>query len=173
MPVRRALAVTICILAVATGASAQSSRPSVLLKGGINIERSEDGVEGQSPAFGVDLLLPLDERWTFDVEFWVPRYFTFLGEENRHRDILLSIGVLRHFGGGRTRAFLSFGLGVATTQEKRPFFGDTSNTGGYGYLGGGAEMTINKRFSVIPEVRSTLAVSALIVRPSIGIACRF
>ncbi len=161
------------LLVLTSSASAQTARPSVLLKGGINIERSEDGVEGQSPAFGLDLLMPLDERWTFDVEFWLPRYFRFLGDENRHRDVLLSVGVLRYFGDGQSRGFISFGLGAATMQEQRPFFGNTTRTSGYGFAGAGVEVRITDRFSLIPELRSTLAITALIVRPSIGVAYRF
>ena len=160
------------LLATSTSAAAQSVRPAVLLKGGINIERSEDAIAGESPAFGIDLLVPLDDRWTFDVEFWMPAYFTF-GAENRHRDILGSIGILRYFGEGRSRGFVSFGLGAATTQEQRPFFGNTSNTGGFFFAGGGVELRINDRLSVIPEVRVTPAIAALIVRPSVGVAYRF
>jgi hypothetical protein len=160
------------VLGLSRAATAQPNRPSVLLKGGVNIERSEDAIEGESAAFGADLFVPLDDRWTFDVEFWLPAYFTF-GAENRHRDILVSVGIIRYFGEGRSRGFVSFGLGTATTQEQRPFFGNTSNTAGYGFVGGGVEVRINDRLSVVPEVRSTLAVTALIVRPSIGIAYRF
>ena len=159
-------------LGMAGSAAAQANRASILVKGGVNVERSEDAVKGESPAFGVDLLVPLDDRWTFDVEFWMPAYFTF-GRENRHRDILMAVGILRFFGEGRSRGFASFGLGVATTQEQRPFFGNTSNTGGYGFVGAGVEVRITDRLSVMPEIRSTLAVTALIIRPSIGIACRF
>jgi hypothetical protein len=161
------------ILSSAMPAYAQMARPSVLVKGGANIERSEDGIEGESPGCGADLLLPLGDRWTFDVEFWLPREFT-VRDDIRHRDILLSIGVLRHFGDGRTRPFLSFGLGVASTREQRPEpFGEISNSGGIWYVGTGAEIALNPRVSLMPDVRATLAAAALVLRPSVGIAFRF
>jgi Outer membrane protein beta-barrel domain len=161
------------ILSFAVPAAAQTTRPSLLLKGGGNIERSEDATEGESFAFGADLLVPLANRWTFDVEFWLPAYFTFR-DELRHRDILLSVGVLRHFGGGRTRPFLSFGLGVGTTQEQRPApFGKTSNSSGFWFIGTGADIAINPRVSIVPEVRATLAAAAFVLRPSVGVAFRF
>lgn len=169
---RRALLAT-AILSVATAAHAQTARPSVLLKAGANIERSEDGTEGESFAFGADLLMPLGDRWTFDVEFFFPQYFTFR-DEIRHRDILLSVGVLRHFGDGRTRPFLSFGLGVMTTQEHRPApFGEFSKSGGFWFVGTGADVAVTPRVSLVPEVRTTLAPGAFLLRPSIGLAFRF
>jgi hypothetical protein len=169
---RRAVLVT-AVLAVGIPAYAQTSRPSVLVKGGANIERAEDATEGESFAVGADLLVPLGERWTFDVEFWLPRYFTF-GDDLRHRDILFSVGVLRHFGEGRTRPFLSFGLGVATTQEQRPApFGETSNSNGFWFVGFGAEIAVSQRVAVVPDVRATLATGAFILRPALGVAFRF
>lgn len=169
---RTAVLVT-AVLASGVPAYAQTSRPSILFKAGANIERAEDATEGESFAFGADLLVPLGDRWTFDVEFWLPRYFTF-GEDLRHRDILFSIGALRHFGDGRTRPFLSFGLGVATTQEQRPEpFGETSNSNGFWFAGFGADIVVNPRVSVVPEVRATVATGAFILRPGIGVAFRF
>ena len=73
---RTAVLVT-AVLAFGVPAYAQTSRPSILFKAGANIERAEDATEGESFAFGADLLVPLGDRWTFDVEFWLPRYFTF------------------------------------------------------------------------------------------------
>ena len=169
---RRALLVT-AILSLAIPARAQTARPSVLLKAGANIERSEDGTEGESLAFGADLLMPLGDRWTFDLELFFPQYFT-VRDEIRHRDVLLSVGVLRHFGGRRTRPFLSFGLGVMTTQEQRPApFGEISNSGGFWFVGTGAEVAVSTRVSIVPEVRTTLAAGAFLLRPSIGMAFRF
>ena len=169
---RTAVLVT-AVLAASVPAHAQTSRPSVLLKGGANVERSEDATEGESFAFGADLLVPLGDRWTFDVEFWLPRYFTFR-DELRHRDILLSFGVLRHFGEGRSRPFLSFGVGVATTQEQRPEpFGEISNSGGFGFVGFGADVAVSERVSIVPDVRATFAAGAFILRPAIGVAFRF
>jgi hypothetical protein len=169
---RTAVLVT-TVLAFGLPAYAQTARPSVLVKAGANIERAEDATEGESFAFGADLLVPLGDRWTFDVEFWLPRYFTF-GDELRHRDILFSVGVLRYFGDGRTRPFLSFGLGVGTTQEQRPEpFGETSSANGFWSVGFGANIAVNQRVSVVPDVRATLSPGAFILRPAIGVAVRF
>ena len=49
----RLIAAAVCC-ATAAPCLAQSLRPSVILKGGLNVERSEDATEGQSPACGAE-----------------------------------------------------------------------------------------------------------------------
>jgi hypothetical protein len=172
MAVPRSFVAALALVLTAVPAAAQSQRPAVVMKAGVNIERAEDQVEGESPAFGADVLLPLGGRWTFDAEFWLPAYFTTPGGY-KHRDILWSIGILREFGNGRARPFLSFGLGGLTTQEQRASFGDTSSTAGVYYIGAGATLPVGQRFAVVPELRASLAAGSALLRPSVGVAYRF
>jgi hypothetical protein len=172
MALRDSLLVGWVVLAIAVPCTAQT-RGAVVVKGGAHIERAEDGIAGESPAAGADLLVRINDRWDVGVEVWYPGYFT-TDFGVRHRDIQFTVGARRLFGEHRVKPFFGFGLGVAVVQEKRdvPFdFGP--GAGATYYLSGGADVPLGTRFVVIPEIRVTFGAAVAIVRPAIGFGVRF
>jgi hypothetical protein len=158
-------------MAMAEPAAAQT-RGAIVAKAGVNIERAEDALSGESPAAGADLLIRLNDRWDLGAEVWFPDYFT-TDFGVRHRDILFTVGARRRFSVARVQPFVGFGLGLAVTQEKREGSFDTNGTGSMFYLAGGADVPLGNRFLLVPEVRVTIAAAAAIVRPAIGVGVRF
>ena len=171
MGARQALLVGCAVLVLAIPCDAQT-RGAIVVKGGANIERAEDGIAGESPAAGADLLVRVNDRWDVGVEVWYPGYFT-TDFGVRHRDIQFTVGARRLFGERRVKPFFGFGLGVAVTEEKRAAPFDTQGTGATYYLSGGADVPLGSRFVMIPEIRVTLGAAVGIVRPAIGFGVRF
>ena len=171
MALRRVLTAGCVVLAMTAPCAAQT-RGAIVAKAGVNIERAEDGIAGESPAAGADLLVQLNDRWDLGVEVWYPGYFT-TDFGVRHRDILFTVGARRLFGEGRVKPFFGFGLGIAVTEEKRDDPFDTQGTGATYYVSGGADVPLGNRFVMIPEVRLTLGAAVAIVRPAIGLGVRF
>jgi hypothetical protein len=157
--------------ALAAPCAAQTGERTVAVKAGLNIERAEDGLKGQSPAVGVALVVPLTQRWAVDVDYWHPAFFE-TGPGVEHRDLLLSFGARASFGERATRPFLLFGAGIAGSQFRRPER-NSAWTGMFLYGGFGAETPIGRRLSLVPELRMTLDAAFVVVRPSIGVAWRF
>ena len=172
MALRDALTAASVLLAIAAPCAAQT-RGAIVAKAGVNIERAEDALNGESPAIGADLLFQLNDRWGVDVEVWYPGYFT-TDFGVRHRDILVTAGARRLFGDRRVKPFVGFGLGIAVTEEKRDVpFDVNPGTGTTYYLSGGVDVPLGSRFVVIPEIRVTFGAAMAVVRPAIGFGVRF
>jgi hypothetical protein len=169
----RYVLLTGCAILILSMPCAAQTRGAIVAKGGVNIERAEDALNGESPAVGADVWFRLNDRWDLGAEVWYPRYFT-TDFGVRHRDILITAGARRLFGESQIKPFVGFGLGIAVTQEERDGpFDVTPGAGTTYYLSGGIDVPLGRRFIVIPEVRVTFGAAMAVVRPAIGLGVRF
>ena len=198
---RIALAALVSLLA-ASAASAQAPRFSVAVKGGVTIENSEDGLSGTVPAIGATGSFPFNRWWRGEVEFWLPGYLEDDRGEPKHRDILFGFAAVRTFGEGTARPFVLTGLSITRTQdwftfctaERVPGTGGppvralvscdepdvidrrrerNDGTDGYALVGGGVEVSITPRVSLVADLRMSLAPTSLLVRPGVGVSIGF
>ena len=189
-------------LAVAAPASAQDSRFSLAMKGGVSAESSEDNLQGTSPALGISGSAAFAHGWRGEIEFWLPGYIEDQRGDPKHRDILVSFSAVKSFDAGRVRPFLAAGLSLARVQDWFTFC--TANrvldpggspepvivscdepdiisrrrerndgTDGYLLAGGGVEWLMTRRFGLVADVRLSLAPVSAIVRPGVGVVFRF
>ena len=133
---------------------------------GGNLEQAEDGVGGESAGIGVEAGLPLNRRWTLDLEVRVPGYFETNG--GQHRDILFNVSAVRYFDDSGVRPFAVIGAGFGIVQQ-RSESGNFDGSETYLVFGGGVQIPVGTRLAIVPEVRVNYAISALIVRPQVGI----
>ena len=114
------LVVVFVLFAVPSDAQPSASSRYVAVKGGVNIERAEDGLAGSSGGAGAAVGVSFAPDWMVEVEVWVP-VFTTQGSPDfgyRHRDILASGAAIRSFHSGHVRPFAVLGLGVGRTQQR-------------------------------------------------------
>ena len=166
------------------------------------MEKSEDGLEGTVAALGLTGAFVFNQDWRAEAEFWLPRYLDDANGDPKHRDILLSFSAVRTFRAGKTRPFVLAGLSFSQTQDWFNFCtaersldpgapperilvscGDPNvierrrerNDGRDGYLlvGGGLEVPIGRRASIVADLRFCLAPASVLVRPGVGVAVRF
>ena len=171
---RHALGALTVIVTTAVGADALAQPPEnrayVGVTIGANLEQAEDGVVGESAGIGVEAGLPLNTRWMLDLEVWVPGYFEVNG--GQHRDILLNVSAIRFFDDSGVRTFAVIGAGLGIVQQ-RSEFGTFNGSETYLVFGGGVQIPVGARLAIVPEVRVNYAISALIVRPQVGVRVRF
>ena len=171
---RHAVAVFIAIVTAALSSEALAqpteNRAYVGVKFGGNLEQAEDGVVGESAGIGVEAGLPLNRRWMLDLEVWVPGYFETNG--GQHRDILFNVSAVRYFHDSGVRTFAVIGAGFGIVQQ-RSEFGKFDGSETYLVFGGGVQIPVGTRLAIVPEVRVNYAISALIVRPQVGVRVRF
>jgi hypothetical protein len=194
-------AVTFSLLMTAS-ALAQESRVQLAAKGGATIENSEDNLTGTVPAFGLTASARFTRNWRAEFEFWLPGYIDDARGEPKHRDVVFSLSAVRTFDAGRVKPFVVMGLSFTRTQDwftfctahrvppngggavpvlvgcDEPDINDVrreKNVGTDGYLlgGGGVEIPVTPRISVIADLRVNLAPVSVLVRPSAGVAVRF
>ena len=190
------------LLLFAAPVSAQASRFTLGVKGGVTAEHSEDNLTGTVPALGMTGSLAFSRNWRGEIEFWLPGYLEDEDGEPKHRDVLFSFSALRTFGDRRIRPFVVAGLSLSRTQDwftfctaNRPVDAGgpaaaaivscdepdvidrrrERNAGGDLYLlaGGGLELSIAGRTKVVADVRVSLAPVSVLVRPAIGVAFGF
>ena len=171
---RHAVAVFIAIVTLGLSSEALAqpteNRAYVGVKIGGNLEQAEDGVIGESAGIGVEAGLPLNRRWMLDLEVWVPGYFETNG--GQHRDVLFNVSGVRFFQDSGVRTFAVIGAGFGIVQE-RSEFGKFDGSETYLVFGGGVQIPVGARLAIVPEVRVNYAISALIVRPQVGVRVRF
>jgi hypothetical protein len=100
-------------------AQAQSPRESggfAGVKAGINYERAEDGLSGTAVAGGVLGGFRFGRAWAAEVELWVPQSVRD-STDAEHRDVLVSVNLIRAFGTQRRRPYVLAGLGVGRTEN--------------------------------------------------------
>lgn len=198
----RVVLTLILSLFVAQSATAQESRFQLAARGGATIENSEDGLTGTVPALGMTAAVRFARTWWAEFEFWLPGYLVDARGEPKHRDVLFSFSAVRLFGDGPVRPFLAAGLTFTRTEDwfsfctasRVPPGGGPAMTalvscdepdaiyvrrdrnvgkGGYLLAGGGMEIPVTPRLSVVADVRVNLAPASVLVRPSAGVALRF
>jgi Outer membrane protein beta-barrel domain len=171
---RHAFAALGVIVAVALGSDALAQpaqdRGYVGITAGANIERAEDGLAGESAGVGLEAGLTLTRHWALDLEVWVPRYFETNG--GRHRDVLFNVSGVRFFQDSGVRPFAVIGAGFGSVQQ-RSESGKFDGSEAYLVFGGGVQIPAGTRLAIVPEVRVNYAISALVVRPQIGVRVRF
>jgi hypothetical protein len=189
-------------LGLAQDVLAQEPRFSLAVKGGVSAENSEDNLQGTSPALGVTGSVAFAHGWRGEVEFWLPGYIDDANGDPKHRDILFSFSAVKTFRAGNTRPFVVAGLSLTRTEDwftfctanRVPGTGGPAgptlvscdepdvierrrerNDGKDGYLlaGGGVEVPIARRVSVVADVRFSLAPVSVIVRPAVGVMFNF
>ncbi len=182
--------------------SAQESRFTVALRGGVTAENSEDNLTGTVPAIGATGSVAFSPDWRGEAEFWLPGYLKDDDGEPKHRDVLFSVSALRTFGDRRMRPFVVAGLSFSRTQDwftfctaERPLDSGgpavptivscdapdviarrrERNDGADLYLlaGGGFELSITPRVKLVSDVRLSLAPVSVLVRPAVGVAIGF
>lgn len=193
---------TVLFLSTSTAVFAQETRFLAGLKGGATVENSEDGLTGTVPAVGTWFSVALNPRWRAELEIWVPQYLKDNLGEPKHRDVLISGSVVRMFTAGTSRPFVLAGLSFSRTQDwftfctaprtQQPGGGTVlalvgcdepdvierrreRNDGADGYLllGGGIEIPVGRRLSVVADVRASVAPVSVLLRPGVGVAFRF
>jgi len=191
------------LLLDASGAGAQSlSRGYAAVKFGANAERAEDGLRGTTMGGGAAAGYQWSPRWAIEAEFWAPRTLHLRRDERTHRDTSLNLGVRRSFSAGRARPHLLAGLGAMRTVDEiticsavRPvsfsptpvevlvsceepdvtgrvrerFAGTTLAV----LVGAGVVFEVTRRIHVVADVRVHPAITALMVRPAIGVGVSF
>ena len=201
--------VTAAIAAVAgllaTPATAQTvtdANKYLAVRAGVNVERAEDNLSGQSPGVGVAIGLGMDDAWGTEIELWYPRRFATDARGAYHRDMLVSVGFRRVLTSGRVRPYALVGFSAARTETaftvcsalRIPVGGTAAvqtlvscsepdvigrqteqHTGLSLYaLGGtGIEIPLGRRLRLIPDVRVDFSITSVIVRPTIGIGFAF
>jgi hypothetical protein len=158
--------------ALAADADAQTAEDGayVVVKGGANAEHAEDGLTGASGALGIEAGFALSRNWALDFEFWLPAYFH--ADDVRHRDVLVNVSAIRLFGERPVRPFVVIGGGSGWVQTQDTF-GHVASSEFYVVSGAGMRIRVADRFELVPEVRVNYALSAIVVRPSVGILVRF
>jgi hypothetical protein len=192
---------SICIVLAASAAAAQEPRFHVAAKGGVTVERAEDGLKGTVPAGGVTAAMRVSRAWRGEVEFWLPGYLELDRGDGRHRDLLLGISAVRLFRTEGVRPFVLAGLTLARTEDEYtycfaertlPDFGpvttvvdcgepdvvtiehtDRAGTGIALTTGGGVEIPVGRRTHIVADVRLLLTPGAMLVRPAIGLGISF
>jgi hypothetical protein len=184
----------------AAAQAADPLRPYVDLRGGASIEEAEDNLSGVAAAGGLAGGIPLTADWTLEIDLWAPE---FIGGDGgtRHRDILLNGGLVRTMGSGRVRPHLLFGLGVAFTRDELESCVALRSDGGappapalvsctepdvterrvdrfsseslLPFVGAGAAIAVTNGLSIVPDVRLSVGVGVVIVRPSLGVRVAF
>jgi hypothetical protein len=143
----------------------------VVVKGGANAEHAEDGLTGASGALGIQAGFALSHNWALDFEFWVPAYFH--ADDVKHRDVLVNVSAIRLFGERPVRPFVVIGAGSGWVQTQSTF-GRFASSELFVVSGAGMRIRVADRLlELVPEVRVNYALSAIIVRPSVGILVRF
>ena len=199
---RMAIVVVAILTLLAAESQAQEPRGFVTLKGGLTAEDSEDGLNGTVAAIGVSGAIALTANWRGEVELWVPRYLEDANGDPKHRDIVLGFSAIRMFRAGRTRPFFIAGFALTRTQDwftvctadrvlqpsgetVRAIVGCDEagiidrvrdrNDGRDGFLqaGGGIEIPVTDRARIVADVRFSIAPTALLVRPGIGLSIGF
>ena len=154
---RHAFAVftAIVIAALSSEALAQPTENQAYLgvKIGGNLEQAEDGVGGESAGIGVEAGLPLNRRWTLDLEASVPGYFETNG--GQHRDILFNVSAVRFTRDSGVRPFAVIGAGFGIVQQ-RSEFGNFDGSETYLVFGGGVQIPVGTRLAIVPEVPGEL-----------------
>ena len=137
---------------------------------GANVERAEDGLAGESAGVGLQAGLTLTRNWALEFEAWAPAYFR--TGDSRHRDILFNVSAVRFFHDSGVRTFAVIGAGFGIVQQQSEF-GKFDGSETYLVFGGGVQIPVGARLAIVPEVRVNYALSALIVRPQVGVRVRF
>lgn len=158
--------------AVGSDALAQPAHDSGYLgvTTGANVERAEDGLAGASAGVGLQAGLTLTRNWALEFEAWAPAYFR--TGDVRHRDILFNVTAIRSFGESGVAPFVVMGAGYGLVQQ-RSEFGTFGGSETYLVFGGGVQIPAGARFAIVPEVRVNYAISAVVVRPQVGVRVRF
>jgi hypothetical protein len=194
--------VGLCVGDTPAWAQTSVQRGYVVARGGLSIERSEDNLRGEAPGAGVAVGFGPQRAWSPEVEFWYPGWIRSNASDGRHRDILGVFAMRRAFGVGRVRPYVLLGGSVARTETQFTTCTGLSRAPDasagmlaviscadpdvlsatrerqrslsiFGLGGGGAEIGVSRRLRLLAEVRVDFAVTAVIVRPSIGVAVRF
>jgi hypothetical protein len=118
---RGRLVATLLTLATCTNAAAQTTRDSrgfVGIRAGLNHEQAEDGQRGTTGAGGLLAGFRFGRDWAAEAELWVPPFIHDSAGESKHRDILVSVSIVRTFGAHGVRPYLVAGLSVARTENR-------------------------------------------------------
>jgi hypothetical protein len=197
--IRPALGALLLTMATSQTVAAQAPaepRGFVAVRGGLNVERAEDDLRGESPAVGAAAGFWFADDWIAEFEFWYPGFIE--DGSTRHRDVLFGVNAQRSFGTGSLRPRLMVGVTAARTQDELTFcLGPPTSTTGptllscsdpaatsevvdtfssisvFGLGGAALAYALGARVHVVGDVRIDFAVTTVIVRPAVSLAIVF
>ncbi|OFW08278.1 MAG: hypothetical protein A3H96_02105 [Acidobacteria bacterium RIFCSPLOWO2_02_FULL_67_36] len=114
-----ALVAALLVLGPSGIANAQTSparRGYVAVKGGFNHESAEDGLNATAGAGGLAAGISFGRALSGEVEVWVPAVFRDAAGDPKHRDIPVSLSIVRTVREGRVRPYVLAGLSGARTE---------------------------------------------------------
>ena len=183
--------------------TAPDSPAFVGVKAGVNYEQAEDSLAGAAAAGGVFGGLALGPEWALEFEFWIPWPIRDSAGDSTHRDILLSVSAVRMLGAQGVRPYLVAGLSFGRTENRfttcladrlpAPSSGppvptivdcaepdvrerrreQVNGSATYVVGGMGIEVPVWRRTQLVPEIRLHVALTSVIVRPSVGVKINF
>ena len=183
----KSVLVSVLLLAWNSVALAQSRSHTVYLAGrfGGDLEGTDPGA-GKSMGIGGSFGFTFTERWSLDIEAWVPGYITDVAcppdafarcGPGKFRHVLVGVSAVRRFGGQGVRPYLL--VGAATLWNQQIATGAdgsvvqwTRNESTYPQGGVGLEIPLSTRLAVAPEVRLDFLFLGGIVRPNVTVMYR-
>lgn len=161
--------------------------PAVYVAGrfGGDLEGTDPG-SGTSMGVGGSFGFSLTERWSLDIEAWVPGYITDVAcppdaftpcGPGQFRDLLVAVSALRRFGGHGVRPYVLVGVAKLWNEQKATHADGsviqwTRNEGVYPQGGIGLEIPLSTRLSLAPEVRLDFLFLGGILRPDVALIYR-
>jgi hypothetical protein len=152
---------------------------------GADFEGTDPG-SGTSMGIGGSFAFSFTDRWSLDIEAWIPRYITDVAcppdafapcGPGQFRDVLVGVSALRRFGGRNVRPYVLVGVAKLWNQQiARRSDGSvvqwTRNESAYPQGGVGLEIPLSTRLAVTPEVRLDFLFLGGILRPSVALIYR-
>jgi hypothetical protein len=186
--VRMSALVSFLLLPCSSVAHAQSDFHNVYVTGRIggDFEGTDPG-SGTSIAVGGSFGFSFTERWSVDIEAWVPKYIADVacppGDALAHcgpgkfRDVLVGVSAVRRFGGQGVRPYVLLGLAKLWNQQIATRADGsvvqwTRNESAYPQGGVGLEIPVSTRLALAPEVRLAFLFLGGILRPNVTLMYR-
>jgi uncharacterized protein YceK len=183
--------------------TAPDSQGFVGVKAGVNYEQAEDALAGAAAAGGLFGGIRFGSGWAVEAELWVPSFIRDSKGDAMHRDILVTVSAVRMLSGRSAHPYLVAGLSLARAQNEfttcladrlaGPSSGSavptivdcsepdvrerrrehTNGSATYLVAGMGLDVPLGRRLCLVPEIRVHVAVSSVIVRPTMGLMVKF
>jgi hypothetical protein len=167
---------------------AQPASHAVYVAGrvGGDLESTDPG-SGISMGVGGSFGFSFTDRWSLDIEVWVPGYITDVAcppadalarcGPGQFRDLLVGVSALRRFGDQGMRPYVLVGVAKLWNQQiARRADGSvvqwTRNESAYPQGGIGLEIPLSTRLALAPEVRLAYLFLGGILRPNVTLVYR-
>jgi hypothetical protein len=175
------------LVACRSVAFAQSDVHNVYVAGRIggNFEGTDPG-SGRSMGIGGSFAFTFADRWSLDIEAWVPGYIADVAcppdlldpcGPGKFRDLVLGVSAVRRFGGQGVRPYVLFGVAKLWNQQIATRADGsvvqwTRNESVYPQGGVGFDIPLSTRLVLAPELRLDFLFLGGIVRPNVTLIYR-